>query len=69
MTGIRKILLNLAVAVLVVFTGSVCAQTLNNVEVKSQVRLSRSELQSVLKPYVGREITIKTLQNLLNDLT
>lgn len=69
MKGIRKILLNLAFAVSVVFTGSVCAQTLNNVEIKSQARLSRSELDAVLKPYVGREITVKTLQNLLNDLT
>lgn len=69
MKGIRKSLLNLAFAVSVVFTGSVFAQTLNNVEIKSQAKLSRSELDAVLKPYVGREITVKTLQNLLNDLT
>lgn len=54
MKGIRKILLNLAFAVSVVFTGSVCAQTLNNVEIKSQARLSRSELDAVLKTLCGQ---------------
>ena len=69
MTGIRKILLNLAAALCLVFTGAVSSQTLNNVEIKSQARLSRSELDAVLKPYMGKEITVSTLQNLLNELT
>lgn len=69
MVRIRKVLINLAAAFAVVFAGTVCSQTLNNVEIKSQAKLNKNELNSVLTNYVGKEITVRSLQNLLNDLT
>ena len=69
MAKVRNLLLSLFTALSFICAGSSVAQVLNNVEIKSQAKLSKSELNDILKGYVGREITVNSLQNLLNDLT
>ena len=69
MAKVRNLLLSLFTALSFICAGSSFAQVLNNVEIKSQAKLSKSELNDILKGYVGREITVNSLQNLLNDLT
>ncbi len=65
----KSLLFSILLTLTLFFTGNANAQVLNNVEIKSQAKLNSSELKAVLTGYMGKEISVKTLQNLLNDLT
>ena len=46
-----------------------CSQTLNNIEIRSKTPYTTEDFSSVLKPYLGREITVPLLKNVLNEIS
>ena len=48
---------------------SVHALTLSNVIIKSGARIDKSSMDKKLNPYLGKEIDIALLQNILNEIS
>ena len=48
---------------------TVSAQTLNNVVIKSKASVRQSEIDSVISGYLGKDISVNLLKDMLKDLT